>query len=155
MMTKYEKSVKHIATVRGYMMQAVGNLQDRLLHHDDSKLVEPERSAYEGLDEALRGIAFGSDEYSQIIKTHLGPALQHHYDHNDHHIEHHYGEGIKGMSLFSLLEMLADLRAVCDEKGKPVIDLEVNQKIHGFGDELFQILLNTIDELGWKDEVQS
>lgn len=146
--TKYEKSVNHILLVQQYMLMVVINLQRRMLAHDASKLQEPERSAYDGLDEKLSGVAFGSSEYRAIVKNHLGDALRHHYAHNDHHIEH-WGDGVKGMSLLSMLEMLADLRAVCDEKGKPVIDLDVNQKIHGFSDELFQILSNTIDELGW------
>lgn len=147
-MTKYEKSMLHIAMVRSYLMQSVQNLQQRLLHHDDSKLVEPERSAYEGLDEAIAGIPFGSDEYRRAIKTHLGAALRHHYDHNSHHPEH-YALGVLGMSLFDLLEMLCDLRAACDEKDKPVIDLEVNKRIHNMSDDVYQILLNTIREMEW------
>lgn len=147
-MTKYEKSMLHIAMVRNYLMQSVQNLQQRLLHHDDSKLVEPERSAYEGLDEAIEGIPFGSDEYRRTIKAHLGSALKHHYEHNSHHPEH-YPNGIAGMTLFDLIEMLCDLRAACDEKGKPVIDLEVNKRIHNIGDDVYRILTNTIQEMGW------
>jgi hypothetical protein len=147
-MTKYEKSIAHIALVRGYLTEAIHNLQDRLLHHDDSKLVDPERSAYEGLDEALAGIEFGTDEYRRIIKSHLGPALRHHYDHNLHHPAH-YPNGAAGMSLFDLIEMLADLRAVCDEKGKPSIDLAVNKSNDNISDEVYGILLNTLKELGW------
>lgn len=147
-MTKYEKSMLHIAMVRNYLMQSVQNLQQRLLHHDDSKLVEPERSAYEGLDEAIEGIPFGSDEYRRTIKAHLGSALKHHYEHNSHHPEH-YPNGIAGMTLFDLIEMLCDLRAACDEKGKLAIDLEVNKRIHNISDDVYQILTNTIQEMGW------
>ena len=147
-MTKYERSQSHIAAVRGYLMQAIGNLQSRLLEHDASKLQEPERSAYEGLDERLEGVEYGTEAYRQGIKEHLGPALQHHYAHNSHHPEH-YGDGITGMSLLDLLEMLADLRAVCDDKGKPAINLEVTKRIHNMSDDVYDILVNTIKELGW------
>lgn len=147
-MTKYEKSVAHIANVRHYMMLSIENLQERLLCHDDSKLVDPERSAYEGLDEKLAGIEFGSIQYQLAIRGHLGDALAHHYDNNSHHPEH-YPDGITDMSLFDLLEMLCDLRAVCDEKGKLVIDLETNRRIHGIGDDIYKILMNTIREMTW------
>lgn len=147
-MTKYERSVNHIVAVRVYMMQIVQNLQRRLLEHDSSKLVEPERSAYEGLDEHLEGLEYGTEAYRQGIKEYLGSALKHHHAHNSHHPEH-YPNGIMGMSLFDLLEMLADLRAVCDDKGKSVIDLEVNKRIHNISDDVYQILLNTIKELWW------
>jgi hypothetical protein len=100
--TKFEKSLAHIGMVRFYMTQSIQNLQHRLLHHDDSKLVEPERSAYEGLDEAIAGIPFGSEEYRQAVRNHLGPALQHHYAHNSHN----YSNGVNFMSLFDMIEML-------------------------------------------------
>lgn len=147
-MIKYERSVNHIACVRVYLMQAVYNLQNRLLRHDESKLIEPERSAYEGLDERLEGLDYGTEAYRQGIKEHLGSALKHHYAHNSHHPEH-YPNGVMDMSLLDLLEMLADLRAVCDDKGKPVVDLETNKRIHNISDDIYVILLNTLKELGW------
>lgn len=146
--TKFERSVNHIAIVRDRLMLCIMNLQSRLLAHDNSKLIEPERSAYEELDEALVGVEFGTDEYRRKIKSHLGSALQHHYDHNSHHPEH-YSNGVVGMSLFDLLEMICDLRAVCDEKAKPVIDLDTNKRIHNISDDVYMILQNTINEMGW------
>lgn len=146
--TKYEKSIAHIGMVRFYLTQAIANLQHRLLHHDDSKLVEPERSAYEGLDEAIAGIEFGTEEYRRAIRQHLGPALQHHYAHNSHYPDH-YENGVNGMTLFDLIEMLCDLRAACDEKDKPAIDLDANRRMHQMSDEVYGILQNTIREMGW------
>lgn len=146
--SKYEKSVEHIRQVQFYLVGCIQNLQHRLLLHDDSKLHEPERSAYEGLDEAVASVPFGSDEYQQVVKEHLGDALAHHYQHNPHHPSH-YPNGVQGMSLFDLLEMLADLRAVCDDKGKAIIDLDVNKRNDQMSDEVYQILLNTIKEMGW------
>lgn len=147
-MTKFEKNLAHIAMVREYMMKSVSNLQYRLLHHDDSKLVEPERSAYEGLNEALEGIPFGTNWYRQKIKDHLGEALTHHYEHNSHHPDH-WDDGVEGMSLFDLIEFLCDIRAACDEKGKHEIDLETNAKFHNMHDSVAKILKNTIREMNW------
>lgn len=146
--SKYERSVDHIRQVQFYLVGCIQNLQHRLLTHDDSKLHEPERSAYEGVDEAVAPFPFGSDEYRQAIKNHLGDALAHHYRHNPHHPSH-YEDGVQGMSLFDLIEMLADLRAVCDDKGKEAIDLEVNKKNDNISDSVYEILLNTIKEMGW------
>jgi hypothetical protein len=147
-MTKYEQNIAHVAMVREYMMKSVANLQDRLLHHDDSKFEEPERSAFEGLNEAIAGIPFGSEEYRVAIKAHLGGALTHHYENNRHH-PNFYENGVEGMSLFDLIEFLCDIRAACDEKRKAVIDLEANQKFHNISESITQILRNTIREMNW------
>lgn len=147
-MTKFERTVLHIRTVQAYMNDVIHNFQYRSLNHDLSKLKDPERSAYEGLDEHLAGVEFGTDEYQEKLKEHLGPALQHHYERNPHHPEHYKG-GIKWMSLFDLLEMLCDLRAVCDDKGKLKVDLEVTKKVHDMSDEMYGILKHTLEEMGW------
>lgn len=147
-MTKFEKNILHVAMVREYLTGSIQNLQHRLLHHDDSKFEEPERSAYEGLDEAIEGVVFGSDEYRQIIRDFLGDALQHHYEHNSHH-PNYFEDGVQGMSLFDLIEFLCDIRASCDEKGKQHIDLETSKRFHNMSDSIYQILQNTIKEMNW------
>lgn len=147
-MTKFERNVWHVACVRKRMTACIENLQHRLLEHDASKLVEPERSAYEGLNEALEGLEYGTDAYRQALRGHLGSALQHHYQHNSRHPEH-YPNGIVGMSLFDLLEMLCDIRAVCDENGKVTIDLHVNKRIQNMSEDVYAILCNTLKELAW------
>lgn len=149
-MTKYEKNLAHIAKVKGYLTDAAYELLRRRNTHDQSKLVEPERSAYEGVDEATAMFEYGTPEYKAAIEAHLGAARWHHYQHNSHHPEH-YPDGIAGMSLFDLLEMLCDWQAVCVEKGKPTIDLEVNRRVYNMSDDVYKILGNTVNVMGWQE----
>jgi hypothetical protein len=147
----------HIERVQWFIGEAIANLEDRLALHDKSKLVEPELSAFDIATPKLAHMEYGSDEYKQSLAD-LGPALAHHFEHNDHHPEH-YENGCAGMSLMALIEMLCDWRAA-SERVKQRADgdtylkksfeegLAYNQERFGYGDELAGILLNTARELG-------
>jgi hypothetical protein len=77
-------------------------------------------------------------------------VIEHHYAANDHHPEH-YPNGIAGMSLLSLIEMLADWKAAGERtrEGSMRQSLEVNRRRFGPDDMLYGILENTARELGW------
>jgi hypothetical protein len=146
---------QHINRVQFFLTKAIENLSNRHIKHDESKLVEPELSAFDIATPKLAQMEFGSEEYKQSLND-LGPALQHHYEYNDHHPEH-YQNGIQGMSLMALLEMLCDWRAA-SERVKQRTDnpekmvtfesgLAYNQERFNISDDLFQILLNTVREL--------
>jgi hypothetical protein len=59
-------------------------------------------------------------------------------------------KGIRGMSLLGLLECLLDWKAATlrHADGDLLRSIEINQKRFGYSDELKQILLNTVAELG-------
>jgi hypothetical protein len=61
------------------------------------------------------------------------------------------GHGILGMSLFDLLEMLADWKAATERHadGNMATSLEKNIQRFHIGPELAQILKNTLKETGW------
>lgn len=146
---------EHIERVRHFVGLAVENLRGRAQRHDATKLVSPEVEAFDIATEKLASLEYGSEEYKQSLRD-LGPALQHHFEHNDHHPEH-YENGVRGMSLMALLEMLCDWRAASErvkqrtddpEKVKTLeAGLAYNQERFGYSDELAEILLNTIREL--------
>lgn len=146
----------HIWRVRHFIGRAVDNLGDRSLAHDASKLVSPEVEAFDVATPKLAGLVYGSDEYKQSLKD-LGPALQHHFEHNDHHPEH-YPDGVSGMSLMALIEMVCDWRAASERVKQRTDDpekvatfesgLKYNQERFGYSDELAGIILNTARELG-------
>jgi hypothetical protein len=151
---------EHIHRVRDFLSIAIINLGHRGLNHDESKLIEPEVEAFDIATPKLAQFEYGSEEYIQSLRD-LGPALDHHYAHNDHHPQH-YENGVQGMSLMSLLEMLCDWRAA-SERTKPRTDnpdqaesfelsLKFNQERFGYSDELAVILLNTARELGMLEE---
>jgi len=146
---------EHIDRVRWFIGSAIINLTNRQGRHDQSKLVSPELEAFDIATPKLAGLEYGSEEYKQSLRE-LGPALQHHFEHNDHHPEH-YPNGIAGMSLMALIEMICDWRAA-SERVKQRTDnpdkvrtfeagLKYNQERFGYSDELAGILLNTAREL--------
>lgn len=147
---------EHINRVRFFIARARQNLTERSARHDASKLVEPEVSAFDIATPKLAGLEYGSDEYKESLRN-LGPALQHHFAHNDHHPEH-FLNGVRGMSLMALIEMLCDWRAASERVKQRTDDpekvksfeagLRYNQERFGYSDELAEILLNTASELG-------
>ena len=140
---------KHIKTVQDFLGIVIGLLVGRSLDHDKSKLQEPEKSMYDEFTPKLRAMTYGSDEYKQTLKD-MGKELEHHYILNSHHPEH-YTTGVNGMSLLDIIEMLADWKAagMRHANGSMMQSLEVNKKRFGISDQLFEIIQNTVKELGW------
>lgn len=139
---------KHIQAVQNNMLLAIQNLQQRSAKHDQSKLVSPEVEYYDEVTEKLRGLSYGSKEYMDNLKS-IEPALQHHYANNDHHPQH-WPNGIKDMSLLSLLELICDWKAASTRHndGNIVKSIQLNQDRFGYSDEIKNILMNTVKELG-------
>jgi hypothetical protein len=143
-------TLAHITRVRLYLLDAAVNLNQRGVRHDASKLVSPEKEAFDLLTPRLKGLAYGSDEYRACLRE-LKPALDHHYAENSHHPEH-YGElGVAGMSLFDALEMLLDWKAASErhDSGDIRQSLEINHKRFHLSDQLTMMLGHTITEMGW------
>jgi hypothetical protein len=143
---------RHIWTVQNLLRQVIRDLLDRQREHDQSKLEEPELSLFNEYTPKLKGSTYGSEEYEGFRKG-MGPALDHHYANNRHHPEF-FNEGIIGMNLVDLLEMLADWKAATlrHDNGDLRKSIEINQKRFGYGDEIKRALLNTADDMGWLDE---
>lgn len=80
----------------------------------------------------------------------MGEGLQHHYAVNRHHPEHH-ADGIHGMNLIDLVEMLADWKAATlrHADGDLARSIEQNRERFGYGDEIAGLLLRTAEDMGW------
>lgn len=139
----------HIQNVRTLLVFIQRNIEERWLHHDDSKLQEPEKSMYDEFTPKLRAMTYGNGEYKQTLRD-MGPALKHHYENNSHHPEH-YSNGINGMSLLDLIEMLADWKAagMRHADGNMQQSLEVNKQRFAISNQLAEIFQNTVKELDW------
>lgn len=90
-MTSYdstETTLQHIARVQFLLTQISTDLMLRGQAHDASKLIEPEKSAFDRATPALAAAEYGTPAY-EAAKAQLGDALTHHYAHNAHHPEHH------------------------------------------------------------------
>lgn len=140
---------KHIATVRGLLLEVVENLLRRADVHDVSKLAEPELTVFDEYTPKLRDSTYGSDEYKAFLEG-MGEGLKHHYEANDHHPEHFAG-GVRDMHLIQVVEMLADWKAATlrHADGDLARSIEQNAERFGYGDEFKRLLLNTAGALGW------
>ena len=139
----------HIKRVRVLLREARENLASRQLRHDASKLLPPEKDGFDEYTPKLRDLTYGSDEYKAALAG-LKTALDHHYAHNSHHPEH-YSNGVNGMSLFDVLEMLLDWKAATERHadGDIVKSLAINKDRFKIDDQLQAILTNTVKEMGW------
>lgn len=139
---------EHIHHVRLRLHGVIMVLLDRAAGHDLSKLRDPELSMFNEYTPRLRELEYGSDEYKRCLED-MGAALREHYANNSHHPEF-YADGIRGMTLIDLTEMLCDWAAavmrVAD--GDLAASIEKNQERFGYSDELRLILENTARDLG-------
>lgn len=140
-------TLDHIGKVRARIEELRADLARRAEGHDASKLREPEKSGYDALGTALQGVAYGSDEYRAALAANA-PTVAHHYAANTHHPEHH-PNGIAGMSLLDVVEMLCDWKAASERGGPSALELGRNTARFGISEQLAAILANTVRELGW------
>jgi hypothetical protein len=135
---------KHIGEVRRLLSRVIDDFVRRQREHDASKLASPEVEVFDEFTPKLSGSTYGSEEYRGFLAA-MKPALDHHYARNSHHPEH-YPDGVRGMSLPDVVEMLCDWLAATRRHadGDVKKSIEINQKRFGYGDELKRILLNTL-----------
>ena len=140
---------EHIRKVRDRIFDVIENLTIRGQRHDASKLEEPEKSGYGHLQTRLASIVYGTDEYRAALAE-AKDTIAHHYAHNSHHPEH-YENGVAGMSLLDVLEMLCDWKAASErtKQGSIQQSLPINRERFGISNQLYSILENTVRELGW------
>lgn len=137
------KDVKdHIQRVRYYIHDFAARISGRGVWHDASKLEQPEKSVFDEFTPKLKGLTFGSDEYKAALVG-MGDGLKHHYQSNRHHPEH-FENGVNGMTLVDIVEMVCDWKAASGAKGMPV-DMAYLAKRFGIDTQLAQIIANTLE----------
>lgn len=149
-MGKYDSSADtllHIKRVSQLLNEAAMELIRRGNVHDNSKLLEPEKSEFDRLTPILKTLTYGSDEYKQSL-TELQIALKHHYANNSHHPEH-YNNGINDFDLFDLIEMFFDWKAATErtKDGDIIKSIEINKSRFEMSDQLCKIFKNTANSL--------
>lgn len=134
----------HIGNVRYFLGKMISGLLVRAQNHDRSKLYPPEREAFDQLPGRLGDSKYPSQEYRDAMKT-IKPALTHHYQHNSHHPEH-FENGIRGMNILDVVEMLADWKAASlrQKDGDFAGSIAYNQGRFLISDELTAIFLNSV-----------
>lgn len=138
------ETFQHIHKVQQLLAKVQEELAKRALYHDQSKLESPEVEIFSQHTREIAKTVYGTPEYFTGIEK-LGPALEHHYANNSHHPQHH-PEGIDGMNLVDLIEMLGDWYAstLRYKDGDIQKSLVINKERFGISDQLVKVLRNTL-----------
>ena len=112
--------------------------------HDMSKFSPEEQEIYERVTPKFKDLKYGTPEY-EAVKAELGPALEHHYTHNDHHPEH-FENGVADMNAMQLNECIADVYAVIRRNPTASVteSMETWRDKYKIEPQLYSIILNTI-----------
>lgn len=142
----------HIRNVAHFITDIVMHLGRRAASHDASKLKDPELQTFVEFTPKLKNSTYGSEEYHGFLKA-MKPALDHHYAHNRHHPEH-FDNGVSGMNIVDLVEMLCDWKAATlrHADGDIVKSINYNAQRFGITDQLRDILLNSVELLVYDPE---
>ncbi len=138
------ETMRHILTLRTLMAAVSAYLVEKSFEHDLSKLDDPELELFTKFTPLLKTMEYNSAEYKDCMQQ-LKPALNNHYANNSHHPEH-YNDGIEGMNLFDLIEMLCDWKAssLRSKGGNLYKSLEINEDRFNIPTPLVKILYNTL-----------
>ena len=141
----------HSQRVGELLVALVKEILDRSHCHDRSKTRPPEVAIFDEYTPRLAGMQYGSEEYKSCLAE-MSEGLAHHYAVNRHHPEH-FPDGISGMTLVDLAEMLADWKAATERvlNGSLSGSLEIQQQRFGLSGDLVSVLRNTARHLGWLD----
>ena len=139
-------TMEHKEHVKSILHSMIADIEYRAVNHDQSKLESPEKESFDITTPLLRNLTYGSDEYKETLRS-MKPAIEHHYACNSHHPEY-YANGINGMNLLDVLEMLCDWKAATMRHNDGDIhkSLEINAKRFHIDEQLTMILLNTIED---------
>jgi len=133
----------HKERVEYWMRDFATQLTSRAAIHDNSKLEDPEKTMFDHWTPRLKEFEFGSDEYKAALVG-MGEGLKHHYENNRHHPEH-YENGVNGMTLNDIVEMVADWMAAAEAKSD-FVNLEYLATRFGLSEQLVDIIANTLRE---------
>ena len=127
-------------------LEIISDLSCAAIEHDESKLIEPEKSGFIAAKKHLSELVYGSGEYFNYIKEGpLSKIIKLHYAENEHHPEH-YPNGIAGMSIVDIIEMFCDWEAATHrmKDGNILDSIEINSKRFRITESLKQILINSV-----------
>jgi len=136
-------TLKHIKKVNEYLIDASQELLNRATCHDNSKFSNVEKLLFDEMTPKLQTSSYGTEEYQAMLMQ-LKVALDHHYAKNTHHPEH-FTNGIDGMNLFDVVEMLLDWKASSErhDDGDIYKSIEINKKRFKMSEQLVNIYINT------------
>lgn len=145
-------TLQHSQRVGELMIQLTREILERSTCHDRSKTLPPEVEVFDTVSQRLKSLTYGSEEYKASLAE-MGNALIHHYANNSHHPENR-SNGINGMTLVDLIEMLADWKAATErhDDGYLAKSLVIQKERFNISDQLSEILDNTAKHFGWLEK---
>jgi hypothetical protein len=142
-------TAEHIVKVGMHLSAVIHRLALKAVTHDASKWSPEEWPSFEKATPKLADVEYGTPEYKALLQD-IRPAVDLHQKRNAHHPESS-PEGIAGMTLLDLIEMLCDWKAATERNkdGDILKSLEHARKRWEISDQLYSILLLTVYELDW------
>jgi hypothetical protein len=136
----------HQRKVQTLINLGIGELWKRYLEHDRSKLESPEYEIFNAHFDEFSRAEYGTAHYFEMLAK-VSLAISHHYEVNRHHPEH-FPDGIAGMDLIDLFEMLCDWMAATSygTNGNLAKSIKVNTQRFNLSDQMVRVLENTA---GW------
>lgn len=135
-------TTKHILRVKDLLREFREGLQQRGIDHDSSKLGKEEKSTFDEFTPLIAKYKYGTPERAEVMVK-MKPALDHHYANNSHHPEF-YENGMNGMDLFDIVELLMDWKASGERDGGNIFkSLKINKERFNISYQLYCILWNT------------
>ena len=146
-----DKVLAHKLSVKIGIQRVIDNLYHRGENHDDDKLEGDTLDYFYEISGKFEHAKFGSQEYENVLER-LKPTLDKHYMINDHHPQHNKN-GISGMNLMSILEMLVDWKSASSAYGDTPFEesMMINKKRFNIDEQLFEVMRNTAKSLGYLD----
>jgi hypothetical protein len=136
-------TLAHVHHVRDNIGTFVAEMLRRGRDHDASKLSDIEKPVFDEIYPMLAGISYASPEW-HAVAARAAPALAHHYRHNSHHPEHYGNEGVAGMDLFDVVEMVCDWMAAALRNPQDGVKLQHNAQAFGIEPQLAAVIANTL-----------
>ena len=137
----YAKLDQHKKEVFSILSKVIIDMAEKAVLHDNSKHHPIEKKIFKSNIK----YKFGSPEYNKNLDS-LKEGLNHHYGKNRHHPEH-FKNGVNGMNLLDVMEMVADWIAASNHyqvDGNIYESFEKCKERFGIDDQLGEIILNTI-----------
>ena len=137
--------LNHKKKVKERMLFLAKEIIKRAESHDDSKLKEPEINWLIEMDKEPR-VEYGSPEYFEKMKR-WDKFFKHHYKNNSHHPAYYNEQGVYGMTIVDLVEMMCDVISYVSELHVYQAAKIIKEQKERFDiDEgITQILINTLN----------
>ena len=141
---------QHRLSLQVGIQRITDELFGRAIKHDIDKLKEENFEVFYLAQKNFANVKFCSDGHKKAMES-LKPAIDEHYKVAEHHPQHHEN-GVNGMTLIDMLEMLVDWKsanvAYCNG-GTFIESMKSNKERFNIDDQLFSVLVNTARHLGY------